>query len=148
MTRILAIVLTALIPIAALPQETAKPEVLAVVQPADDSELNEFLWTNRVIVVFADSPADPRYVEQLDLLNRELAALGERDVLILTDTDPKSLSPIRTQLRPRGFSMVLIGKDGGVKLRKPRPWSVREISRSIDKFSDRQKEVEDRRIGR
>ena len=148
MTRILAIVLTALIPIAVLSQETAKPEVLAVVQPADDSELNEFLWTNRVIVVFADSPADPRYVEQLDLLNKELAALGERDVLILTDTNPKTLSPIRTQLRPRGFSMVLIGKDGEVKLRKPRPWSVREISRSIDKFSDRQNKVEDRRTGR
>jgi uncharacterized protein DUF4174 len=148
MTRILAIVLSALIPFAALSQEAEKPEVLAVVQPAGDSELNEFLWTNRLVLVFADSPADPRYIEQLDLLNKELAALGERDVLILTDTDPKALSPIRTQLRPRGFSMVLIGKDGGVKLRKPRPWSVREISRSIDKFPDRQREVEDRRTGR
>jgi Domain of unknown function (DUF4174) len=148
MTRILAIVLSALIPFAALSQEAQEPEVLAVVQPAGESELNEFLWTNRIILVFADSPADPRYIEQLDLLNQELAALGDRDVLILTDTDPKALSPIRTQLRPRGFSMVLIGKDGGVKLRKPRPWSVREISRSIDKFPDRQREVEDRRTGR
>jgi Domain of unknown function (DUF4174) len=148
MTRILAIVLTALMPLSALSQETAKAEVLAAIQPADASELNEFLWINRIIVVFADSPADPRYIEQMDLLNKELAALGERDVLILTDTDPKSLSPIRRQLRPRGFSMVLIGKDGGVKLRKPRPWSVREISRSIDKFPDRQREVEDRRTGR
>ncbi|MBV1896322.1 MAG: DUF4174 domain-containing protein [Rhodobacteraceae bacterium] len=148
MTRILAIVLTALIPFTVLSQEVAKPEVLAIVEPAGDSDLNEFLWTKRVIVVFADSPADPRYIEQIDLLNGELAALGERDVLVLTDTDPKALSPIRTQLRPRGFSMVLIGKDGGVKLRKPRPWSVREISRSIDKFPDRQREVEDRRTGR
>lgn len=148
MTRILAIVLTALMPLSALSQETAKAEVLAAIQPADARELNEFLWINRVIVVFADSPADPRYIEQMDLLNKELAALGERDVLILTDTDPKSLSPIRRQLRPRGFSMILIGKDGGVKLRKPRPWSVREISRSIDKFPDRQREVEDRRTGR
>lgn len=148
MTRILAVVLAALIPFAAVSQETAKPEVLAVVEPAGDSDLNEFLWTNRVIVVFADSPADPRYIEQIDLLNDGLAALGDRDVLILTDTDPKALSPIRTQLRPRGFSMVLIGKDGGVKLRKPRPWSVREISHSIDKFPDRQREVEDRRTGR
>lgn len=148
MTRILAIVLTALIPLTALSQETAKPEVLAVVQPADDSELNEFLWINRVIVVFADSPADPRYIEQLDLLTEELDALGERDVLILTDTDPKASSPMRTQLRPRGFSMVLIGKDGGVKLRKPRPMTVREISRTIDKFPDRRREVEERRTGR
>ncbi|MFT5614276.1 MAG: hypothetical protein ACI8Q6_001553 [Granulosicoccus sp.] len=147
MTRILAIVLTALIPLAALSQDTPEPMPIAVVQPASDSELNEFLWKNRLIVVFADSPQDPRYIEQMDLLNEELAALGERDVLILTDTDPKALSPIRTKLRPRGFSMVLVGKDGGVKLRKPRPWTVRDISRSIDKFPDRQREVEDRRVG-
>jgi len=40
---------------------------------------------------------------------------------------------------------VLIGKDGGVKLRKPFPWSVRELSRSIDKMPMRQQELRDRR---
>ena len=51
----------------------------------------------------------------------------------------------RKKLRPRGFMLVLVGKDGGVKLRKPSPWTVREITRSIDKFPDRQREVEERR---
>ena len=152
MTRILAIVLTALIPFAVASQETPKPEVLpevlAVIQPAGDSDLSEFLWINRLIVVFADSPADPRFTQQMDLLNEGLPHLGDRDVLILTDTDPSAKSPIRTKLRPRGFSMVLVGKDGGVKLRKPRPWTVREISASIDKFPDRLREVEDRREDR
>lgn len=148
MTRILAIVLTALIPFAAASQETPKPEALAVIQPADISDLSEFVWINRLIVVFADSPADPRFIRQMDLLGEGLPQLGNRDVLILTDTDPGAKSPIRTKLRPRGFSMVLIGKDGGVKLRKPRPWTVREISASIDKYPDRQREVEDRREDR
>ncbi|MBL4769227.1 MAG: DUF4174 domain-containing protein [Rhodobacteraceae bacterium] len=147
MTRILAIVLTALIPLAALSQDNSDPEGMAVVQPAGDSELNEFLWNKRLIVVFADSPQDPRFIEQINLLNEELDELGKRDVLILTDTDAKALSPIRTKLRPRGFSMVLVGKDGGVKLRKPRPWTVREITRAIDKYPDRRREVEDRRTG-
>jgi hypothetical protein len=36
---------------------------------------------------------------------------------------------------------VLVGKDGGNKLRKPFPWDVREISRSIDKMPMRQREI-------
>ena len=72
--------------------------------------------------------------------------LLDRDVIVLTDTDPAAQSPIRQKLRPRGFMMVLIGKDGGVKLRKPLPWTVREISRSIDKMPMRLQEVEDRRV--
>ena len=44
-------------------------------------------------------------------------------------------------VRPRGFMLVLVGKDGGIKLRKPRPWDVREITRSIDKMTIRQREI-------
>ena len=32
-------------------------------------------------------------------------------------------------------------KDGQVKLRKPFPWDVREISRAIDKFPLRRQEI-------
>jgi len=39
--------------------------------------------------------------------------------------------------------LVLIGKDGGVKLRKPFPWNVREISRVIDKMPMRRQEIND-----
>ena len=41
--------------------------------------------------------------------------------------------------------LALIDKDGGVKLRKPFPWDVREITRSIDKMPLRQQELRDRR---
>jgi hypothetical protein len=39
--------------------------------------------------------------------------------------------------------MVLVGKDGQIKLRKPLPWDVREISRVIDKTPLRQQELRD-----
>jgi len=39
-----------------------------------------------------------------------------------------------------------VGKDGRVALRKPAPWSVRELSRSIDKMPLRQQEMADRRL--
>ena len=116
-----------------------------VIVPAGTHDLSEYLWLKRPLIVFADSPADPRYVQQLQFLTRELEELVDRDIVVLTDTDPSTLSPLREKLRPRGFMLALVGKDGGVKLRKPLPWSVREISRVIDKMPIRQQEVRDRR---
>jgi hypothetical protein len=117
----------------------------SVIQPAGMHVLEEYLWLKRPLVILADSPNDPRFTQQMDLLNERLEDLAERDVVVLTDTDPSTLSPLREKLRPRGFMLVLLGKDGNVYLRKPFPWSVREITRSIDKLPLRQQEVRDRR---
>ncbi|MDG1116314.1 MAG: DUF4174 domain-containing protein [Flavimaricola sp.] len=98
----------------------------------------------RPVVVFADSPADPQYAEQLELLLSRVEELVIRDVIIITDTDPAARSPLRQELRPRGFALVLVGKDGRVALRKPAPWDVRELTRSIDKMPLRQQEIRER----
>ncbi|MCH2163126.1 MAG: DUF4174 domain-containing protein [Marinovum sp.] len=119
-----------------------------LIRPAADAELAEFSWVKRPVIVFADSEADPRFVQQMQLLEADLGELAEREIVVLTDTDPSTLSPLREKLRPRGFMLVLIGKDGGVKLRKPLPWSVRELSRTIDKMPMRQQEIRDRRAAR
>ncbi|MGX9356626.1 DUF4174 domain-containing protein [Roseobacteraceae bacterium S113] len=147
MRWILALALVLAGPVGAQDSATQDPE-LGVIQPAEDVELSALLWAKRPIIVFADSEADPRFVQQMQFIERELEALSERDVVVITDTDPSTLSPLREKLRPRGFMMVLIGKDGGVKLRKPLPWSVREISRTIDKMPMRQQEIRDRRAAR
>jgi hypothetical protein len=72
--------------------------------------------------------------------------LAERDVIVITDTDGAAMSDVRTTLRPRGYMMALVGKDGRVALRKPEPYDVRELSRSIDKMPLRQQEIQDRRL--
>lgn len=114
----------------------------------DGSEitLSELQWLARPLVVFADTPNDPRFRQQLDLLETAMDDLAVRDVIIVTDTSPAEPSELRTALRPRGYMMALVGKDGRVALRKPSPWSVRELSRSIDKMPLRQQEIEDRRL--
>lgn len=109
--------------------------------PVVAEDLTQYEWLNRPVVIFADTPEDPRFVRQMALLEENPDALAERDVVVLTDTDPAVQSDLRTRLRPRGFMLVLIGKDGTVKLRKPRPWSVREISRVIDKMPMRIEEI-------
>ncbi|MEX0350497.1 MAG: DUF4174 domain-containing protein [Paracoccaceae bacterium] len=145
MKRTLALVFAILIPFAATATDGSEPDEAGMIRTADDSDLSEFLWTNRPIVVFADTEADPRYQQQIDMLMAEEGMLTDRDVVVLTDTDPSNPSELRRKLRPRGFQLVIIGKDGGVRLRKPFPWSVREISRSIDKMPLRQRELREQR---
>lgn len=117
----------------------------AQVFDAADVTLDELQWIARPLVIFADTPNDPRFRQQLDLLTDRFGELAERDVIVFTDTDPAGESELRLRLRPRGYMMALAAKDGSVAFRKPSPWSVREITRSIDKMPLRQQEIEDRR---
>ncbi|WP_323717348.1 DUF4174 domain-containing protein [Paracoccus aminovorans] len=116
------------------------PRELTVL-PAAEADPAQYLWQARPVVIFSDTPADPAFMRQLAELQRDPVPLLVRDVVVITDTDPAAESSWRRQLRPEGFSLVLLDKDGQVKQRKPAPWSVREISRAIDKFPLRQREI-------
>lgn len=143
--RRLAFVLFTFLGTTALAADGAVTGEDALFRDGTDLTLEEFQWVKRPVVVFADSPNDPRFKQQMDLLEADTASLETRDVIVLTDTDPSADSALREKLRPRGFMMVLVGKDGVVYLRKPQPWNVRELTRSIDKLPLRQQEERDRR---
>ncbi|MES2540676.1 MAG: DUF4174 domain-containing protein [Pseudomonadota bacterium] len=102
--------------------------------PASEVVEADLLFLRRPVIVFADSPNDPAFVRQMELLVRSYAALEVRDVILITDTDPANASALRTKLRPRGFSLVLMDKDWKPMIRKPLPWEGREIVNSIDKM--------------
>ncbi|MFK7941061.1 MAG: DUF4174 domain-containing protein [Roseovarius sp.] len=148
MKPLLALVFLALTPLGVMAQTTddadETPPETSVMRP-DEVDLQQFIWKKRPVIVLADSPNDPRFIQQMSFLEAEIDDLAKRDVVILTDTDPEARSPLREKLHPRGFMLVLIGKDGGIKLRKPLPWDVRELSRAIDKMPMRQQEIQDRR---
>ncbi|HMO08760.1 MAG TPA: DUF4174 domain-containing protein [Paracoccaceae bacterium] len=131
----------AAVPAAAAPEALAEP---SMVIDAKGVTLAEFQWLKRPVLVFADSPQDPNFIRQMELIARDLPALIERDVIVITDTDPAGMSAARTRFRPRGFGIVLMDKDGVTTLRKPLPWDVREIGRAIDKWPLRRQEVLDR----
>jgi hypothetical protein len=153
--RLLAACLALALPGAALAQTAADGSAVTdaaqtaelMILDAEGVDLDDFLWTKRVVVVFADTPADPRFKEQMEMLTSRPYDLIVRDVVVVTDTDPDARSEIRRTLRPRGFQVTLIGKDGQVELRKPSPWSSRELSRSIDKMPLRQQEVREQKAG-
>ena len=122
-------------------QTLPSADIPLVVLDAAETDLSEFKWKNRPVIVFADSVNDPAFIEQLELLAEGVQELDARDVVVIVDTDPAARSVIRLKMRPRGFMLTLVGKDGDIKLRKPFPWSVREITRSIDKMPMRQREI-------
>jgi hypothetical protein len=126
---------------AAFAQEA--PVLVPLSQDAEGVTLADFKWINRVVVVFADSPLDPSFRQQMDLLSERPERLIERDIVVLTDTNSDTLSDVRKTLRPRGFAIVVVDKDGTVLLRKPDPWDLRELTRAIDKTPLRQQEIQD-----
>jgi len=147
MKQLLAFVITAFLANAAHAQAAEQPADAPkslTILPASEAVLTDFLWLNRVLVVFADTERDPAFRQQMDMLNERPSDLIERDVVVITDTNPSEPSAIRDELHPRGFGLVLIDKDGGVKLRKPSPWSARELTHSIDKMPSRIEELRDR----
>ena len=140
------LVLSAFLPFAALAEASTDAPAATEPSPAGpfaaaDVVLADLLYLRRPVVVFADSPADPNFVRQMELIERALPALAERDVIVITDTDPAARSDIRRELRPRGFSLVLMDKDLRPVIRKPLPWDVREITHAIDKFPLRRQEI-------
>ena len=150
MKKLLIAALCVLLPLAAQAQE--RPEIVDTwdsdrtqVFDAADLSLDAFRWIARPLVVFAESPFDPLFQQQMELIAARADELALRDVIVIVDTDPDAASDIRRALRPRAFMLALVGKDGQTKLRKPSPWDVRELSRSIDKMPLRQQEIRDRR---
>lgn len=117
--------------------ETAAPRAASTVDMAD------LLYVSRALVVFAPAERDAKFTRQMEFLAQDRGELAARDVVVIVDTDPAARSAIRQQLRPSGFSLVIMDKDGTVALRKPQPWDLREITRAIDSLPSRRGELLD-----
>ena len=110
-------------------------------------------WDKRVLVIFADR-ASADYGQQRDWLMAETSGLSERDMLVLavsgTTVDTLSGSAgafdadaLRERLAPGAgaFEVVLVGKDGGVKLRRTAPITTDELFATIDAMPMRASEM-------
>lgn len=95
------------------------------------------------LVIVVGQPDDPRVIEQHATLDQDAAALRERDVVVQGMTskaaqhgwpDPAGKSDVI-------FQVLLIGKDGGVKLRRTAPVAASEITTLIDSMPMRRREM-------
>lgn len=124
---------------------------------AGGDALDGFRWRNRVVVVFANSHDDEAMNRQQRVLRNARADLLDRDVVVITAGDDRveidgvrSEAPNAERLRrvhgvpPGSFQVLLIGKDGGVKLRAAEPIAIDELFALIDAMPMRRREIHER----
>ena len=99
------------------------------------TEIRNLIWEKRPVLVFSNSHLDPNLKQQIKMFASDPNALLSRDVQVFVDHTPKPNSNLGKRFTPKSFLIILIGKDGQIKLRKNTPWSAREITRVIDKGS-------------
>jgi hypothetical protein len=113
--------------------------------------------TYRPLLIFAPSPADPQLAIQLRTLRENAPGVAERDVVVIAIPYQRS-SPTqatltdggatdarrRFRVAPADFVVILIGKDGGEKLRSSKPLRIETLRETIDAMPKRQEEMRQR----
>jgi hypothetical protein len=125
--------------------------------PISQLNLEDYRWQNRLILIFAPNSKDETFIAQRRLLVEQPAEAAERDLLIfsLFEEEPGRLNDSsisvaanrdardRFKVVPGSFAVLLIGKDGGVKLHSRQLVSSGEIFGLIDTMPMRQREMQE-----
>ena len=118
-----------------IPSAHASEGALEITYVETDTDIKDLIWKKLPVLVFSNSHLDPNLKQQIKMFGSDPNALSSRDVRVFVDDKPEPNSKLRKRFRPKGFLIILIGKDGQIKLRKNSPWSARELTRIIDKGS-------------
>ncbi|UUL83556.1 DUF4174 domain-containing protein [Sphingomonas qomolangmaensis] len=127
--------------------EALLPLGIAAAVQAAPASLYSLQWERRVLIVFAPSRDDPDLASQRRLLDKN--AMAERDLHVI-EVIGDSVSGVRDyagRLRQRygvserEFQAVLLGKDGGLKLRRTDPIAMSLLSDTIDAMPMRRAEA-------
>jgi hypothetical protein len=103
-------------------------------------------WS-RVVVASAATADDPALARQRAIFGRLGAEAKARDLVLLEAVgDGANARALREALgiAGRGFAAVLVGKDGGAKLRTSHPLDAAELFSVIDAMPMRRQEVRER----
>ena len=116
-------------------------------------DLKMYQWKNRILLLKDIHFDSDKLQDQLDLLRSNTDKLEDRDLLIFIVTDESVFdnSKIKTELNSSSIikkygltdfnGLVLVGKDGGVKLKKGFIVNPKTIYNLIDSMPMRQAEM-------
>ena len=93
----------------------------------------------RPVVILSDQRDDPRIVRQKAALDAEARGVKERAIAVLSEDDGNGA--LHHRLGVKGFAVVLVGKDGGVKTIWRQPVDARRIFTVIDAMPMRREEM-------
>jgi len=117
-------------------------------------------WEKRVLIFSASAPTNVGYKRQEQLMEKGKRGMKERDLIIYKLYDDHWLGPNNdllteeqaTAIRkaydiPSGqFMVVLIGKDGMIKMRKDDIVSTREVFALVDSMPMRKREMREKSL--
>ncbi|NTE86359.1 DUF4174 domain-containing protein [Agrobacterium rubi] len=116
--------------------------------------LSNLVSKNRIVLVFGNAD-DLKVVRQTKVLLTQIAGLDERDMVVIGVTEDRATRIYgkvraldRTTIREEAdivgndFQVVLVGKDGGIKLRSPDVVSDIQMFDLIDRMPMRRSEQE------
>jgi len=120
--------------------------------------LSEYHWKNRLLLLFTPSLDGPEYIKLKEDISNQEEEVKDRDLLvfhILENGETKlENSPLpessgdylreKFSTTPGAFTVLLIGKDGGVKLRREGGVELADIFALIDTMPMRQREMREK----
>lgn len=131
-----------------------------------DINVDDFKWKHRPLLIFASSDDVREYQDQIVGVNTHLPQLRDRDMVVIqiasaeTGTfrgrlqrhdDGRALSAVAVcrlrkeyNIAPHEFAVILVGKDGTVKVRRGEPQPMSALFELIDSMPMRQREMRDR----
>jgi Domain of unknown function (DUF4174) len=118
-------------------------------------DLNAYQWENRLLLLFASSEEDQAYLTLKKEIDRQAMEVKDRDLLVFyvlergeSRLDQKHLSPDQALFLKKHltvasgrFTIILIGKDGGEKIRQESAVDLKEIFAIIDAMPMREQEM-------
>ena len=121
-------------------------------------DLNRYKWKYRLIILFSPSPDNEQYQSFKAQIPNQRDEIIDRDILIFhifetgksrtgesfIDSNSAYLLRNRFSIRPGGFTVILIGKDGDEKWRRESLAELGEIFALIDSMPMRQMEMRKR----
>ena len=119
-----------------------------------EGPLDAYRWQNRIVVIFADQDTREDLARQYQMMLIESDGMRDRDLIVVTvETDLVEIDGVANptiradRLRDafnvpkQGYSTLLVGKDGGVKLRSRQPVTTEDLFALIDGMPMRQREM-------
>ena len=117
---------------------------------AADDPLASHCWRDRLLVVAASDARDPLLAEQKRLYRAVLSGMKERDLVLVEAVGPGGKAVAlrrRFGIAEGAFAAVLVGKDGGAKLRSDRPIPSARLFETVDEMPMRRDEMRRRPSG-
>ena len=118
-------------------------------------DISQFNWKNRLLFIFAPQEGDSFFQALQSEISTQPDEISERDLVVfkIFETGPSYQENIQLDTRtaaairnkfaaPLGqFTCILVGKDGGTKLRRHAPLKLEEVFDLIDAMPMRREEM-------